>query len=88
MTLTGDGAGRWGEVARPVDVPPDTPAAPPFVLALRERFPGVRCWWGSHTRRWWAYLPGDGLGRLIEAATPDALAGQAMRRMTPPEGDT
>jgi hypothetical protein len=92
---------RWGETraARPVSVPPGTPAAPlhrppqptnrrPAVATPAERtrqttiaqieeyFPGVHCWWGLHTCLWWAYVPTPQGGRLLEAATPNALIAQ------------
>ncbi|GAA3766011.1 hypothetical protein GCM10022402_49030 [Salinactinospora qingdaonensis] len=38
---------------------------------LHHRFPGATIWHGSHTRQWWALLPGH--PRLLEAATPQAL---------------
>ncbi|GAA4088599.1 hypothetical protein [Actinomadura miaoliensis] len=44
----------------------------PAARALEERFPGVRVWYGLATRKWWA-LEG---GRLLEADTPEDLAGQ------------
>ncbi|GAA3762734.1 hypothetical protein [Salinactinospora qingdaonensis] len=40
---------------------------------LHHRFPGATIWHGSHTRQWWALLPGH--PRLLEAATPQALEG-------------
>jgi hypothetical protein len=48
---------------------------------LRERFPWVQCWWGPYTRRWWAYLPGAGLGRLVEAGGPKQLADEILRAL-------
>ncbi|MCP2343691.1 hypothetical protein FHU30_009090 [Actinomadura rupiterrae] len=47
---------------------------------LRERFPGLWFWWGPHTGHWWAYVPGPGLGRLVEGETPDGL-GMALTRL-------
>ncbi|GAA3751239.1 hypothetical protein [Salinactinospora qingdaonensis] len=41
------------------------------VARLHRRFPGATIWHGSHTRQWWALLPGH--PRLMEAATPEAL---------------
>lgn len=49
---------------------------------LRERFPWVQCWWGSHTRRWWAYVPG--VGRLIEAGGPEQLSEEILRALGRP----
>lgn len=46
---------------------------------LQERFPGASCWWGSCTRRWWAWLPMGGMGRLIEADSSDRLAAQIIQ---------
>lgn len=79
----------WGEVraARPVSVPPGAPAAPlhrpadttrlpSTVPNIEEHFPGVHCWWGLHTCRWWAYVPTPQGGCLLEAATTDALITQ------------
>ncbi|GAA0245441.1 hypothetical protein GCM10009527_047660 [Actinomadura nitritigenes] len=79
----------WKEVeaARPVRVPPGTPAAPlhcfpppppqhresPTVADIEEHFPGVRCWWGLYTCNWWAYIPTARGGCLREAVTPNAL---------------
>ncbi|WP_157429849.1 hypothetical protein [Actinomadura oligospora] len=54
------------------DVPDGRLPSP--VERLRTRFPGVHFWWGVFTFSWWAYVPAPGLGRLIEAPTPDALA--------------
>lgn len=51
---------------------------------LRERFPWVQCWWGPYTRRWWAYVPGVGLGRLVEAGGPEQLAEEILRAMGRP----
>lgn len=86
------GAVPWGEVrvARPVSVPPGASAAPlhrpnrrsavavrPSTVAnIGEHFPGVHCWWGLHTCRWWAYVPTPWGGCLLEAATTDALIAQ------------
>lgn len=91
------GAVPWGEVraARPVSVPPGAPAAPlhrsphqsadtvrPSTIAnIEGHFPGVHCWWGLHTRRWWAYVPTPPVGRLMEAATTDALIAQIAERV-------
>ncbi|MGI5164914.1 hypothetical protein ACQEU3_11225 [Spirillospora sp. CA-253888] len=68
------------------DTSPDIPVTllrQAAAAGLRERFPGVHCWWGRHTRKWWAYLPGNGLGLLLEADTLDGLTTriiQARRR--------
>ncbi|MBC6463746.1 hypothetical protein [Actinomadura sp. HBU206391] len=49
-------------------------AARAAVLAdLHERFPGVPCWWGVHTRRWWAMVAWDDRPRLVEAGSPEEL---------------
>ncbi|QBI55776.1 hypothetical protein [Streptomonospora litoralis] len=64
----------------PTTMPPKarTPVALPAPDAraqahrLKARFPGATCWHGTHTRTWWATLPG--LPHLIEAPTPAALA--------------
>jgi hypothetical protein len=80
----------WKEVraARPVRVPPGTPAAPlhcspqpqpresPTMADIEKHFPGVRCWWGFYTCHWWAYIPTAQGGCLREAATPNALVAQ------------
>ncbi|WP_067824981.1 hypothetical protein [Actinomadura kijaniata] len=42
------------------------------VAELRRRFPGVPCWWGAHTRQWWALTAAP--PRLVCAATVDGLA--------------
>jgi hypothetical protein len=44
----------------------------PAAQSLEERFPGACVWYGLATRKWWA-LEG---GRLLEADTPEHLAGQ------------
>ncbi|MDL4816875.1 hypothetical protein [Actinomadura opuntiae] len=42
---------------------------------LARRFPGVSAWWGEFTGRWWAFARDRaGRDRLVEAATPVALA--------------
>jgi hypothetical protein len=51
---------------------------------LRERFPWVWCWWGPYTRRWWAYVPGVGLGRLVGAGGPAQLAEEIQRALGRP----
>ncbi|MFI6517319.1 hypothetical protein ACIBF1_17315 [Spirillospora sp. NPDC050679] len=79
--------------ARAVGSPSGTPPAPshrtppvgPDTTAayIQRRFPGVLCWYGRCTGRWWAYLPNRRGGCLLEAVTPDALLvliGQAVRR--------
>ncbi|ASU81699.1 hypothetical protein CDO52_01815 [Nocardiopsis gilva YIM 90087] len=38
---------------------------------LRARYTGTLAWYGTHTRRWWAMIPGH--PRLLEAPTPEAL---------------
>lgn len=35
---------------------------------VAERY-GVPCWWGRHTRTFWALVPADGRLRLVEALT-------------------
>jgi hypothetical protein len=87
---------QWREVraARPVSVPPGAPAAPlhrppqpastvrPSTIPnIEEHFPGVHCWWGLHTCRWWAYVPTPRGGCLLEAATTDALIAQIAERV-------
>ncbi|QFG21619.1 hypothetical protein F7P10_11215 [Actinomadura sp. WMMB 499] len=46
-------------------------------------FPGVHCWWGRHTRRWWAFVPTCRGGRLVEADTPNVLFAQITRELSP-----
>ncbi|MFI0352514.1 hypothetical protein [Actinomadura sp. 9N407] len=41
---------------------------------LREQFPGVVLWFGSHTGRFWALVRVAGFPRLVEAITPQELA--------------
>lgn len=43
----------------------------PAARRLSRLFPGVSAWYGTHTRSWWALLPGD--SRLLEAPTAEAL---------------
>ncbi|MGI5324780.1 hypothetical protein [Actinomadura nitritigenes] len=44
-------------------------------VELTRRFPGVSAWWGEFTGRWWAFARDQwGRDRLVEAATPVALA--------------
>ncbi|MEV5570279.1 hypothetical protein AB0L06_09520 [Spirillospora sp. NPDC052269] len=80
--------------APPPPVPPHTPSGgvpriprwdvpdarqPTVIERLRARFPGIHFWWGVFTFSWWAYVPGPGLGRLIEASTPDELGDRLAR---------
>ncbi|MFG2087196.1 hypothetical protein [Spirillospora sp. NPDC048824] len=51
---------------------------------IEAHFPGVHCWWGLRTCRWWAYVPTAQGGRLLEAATPNALFAQVARAMQKP----
>jgi hypothetical protein len=51
--------------------PSDIDAA---VAALQRRFPGVVVWYGRTTARWWALLPREERGYLVEAKTPEQLA--------------
>lgn len=44
------------------------------VSEVRRRFPGVSCWWGIHTQRWWALIPRGASSRLVSAITLDTLA--------------
>ncbi|MFG2003689.1 hypothetical protein ACGFNU_31480 [Spirillospora sp. NPDC048911] len=61
--------GRWLPAAWGV-----IPAREMTVAEVRQRFPGVSCWWGIHTRQWWALIPRGASSRLVSALTPDALA--------------
>lgn len=47
---------------------------------IEGHFPGVLCWWGGHTHRWWAYVPTSLGGCLLEATTPNALVSQIAQR--------
>ncbi|CAM4078683.1 hypothetical protein GCM10009799_02850 [Nocardiopsis rhodophaea] len=38
---------------------------------LRLLYPGALAWYGTHTHRWWAMVPGH--PRLLEAPTSEAL---------------
>lgn len=40
---------------------------------LTGSFPGVVAWYGKATRSWWAFVPVDGRGRLVEAINPTEL---------------
>ncbi len=41
--------------------------------SFADQYPGVRVWFGLHTRNWWAMVPmHDGL-RLVEAPDPRQL---------------
>ncbi|GAA1546469.1 hypothetical protein GCM10009678_31360 [Actinomadura kijaniata] len=75
--------------ARPGSVPPGVPAAPlhrtppiatplerareAAITRVQERFPGVHAWWGRSTNRWWAYVPTNQCGRLLESDSLDDL---------------
>ena len=64
------GNGKSGTDGRPAG-PGAVSAA---VAELGRRFPGVPIWFGTHTGRWWAYLPVGERGRLVEAIEPRELA--------------
>lgn len=53
------------------DAPDDETAA---VITLQRRFPGASVWFGQHTFRWWAMMPGSTGWMLLEAMTPMQLA--------------
>lgn len=55
----------------PQDAPDDVTAA---VVTLERRFPGASVWFGQHTFRWWAVVPGSTRWMLVEAMTPMQLA--------------
>ena len=93
----------WGEVraARLASHPSGTQSAPLYrppqsppeqtrqttTAHIEECFPGVRCWWGLHTHRWWAYVPVPQGDRLLEAASPNTLFTQvAWAARRPEEG--
>lgn len=50
------------------------------VARIQQQFPGVRAWYGHHTRQWWAMVPG---GDRLLGGVPSlpALEGQIMRRL-------
>ncbi|MBC6464176.1 hypothetical protein [Actinomadura alba] len=64
------------------NVPPEAARAA-AVAALRKHF-GLPCWYGPHSRRWWAFIPIGERGRLVEAATPQELAEAISRARAQP----
>ncbi|SNS69960.1 hypothetical protein [Actinomadura mexicana] len=51
---------------------PDTPHTE-TIAYLRARF-GVLCWWGTHTKEWWALIPCAAQWRLVNAPASETLA--------------
>lgn len=56
-------------------IPPPDPGAPhtDTIAYLRARF-GVLCWWGTHTKEWWALIPCAAQWRLVNAPASETLA--------------
>ncbi|GAA4138135.1 hypothetical protein GCM10022416_23270 [Actinomadura keratinilytica] len=63
---------------RSVAEPPDDQTRQTISAHVEGCFPGVQCWWGLYTRRWWAYVPTTQGDHLLEAVTPDALFWQVV----------
>ncbi|WP_433472144.1 hypothetical protein ACQPZP_25005 [Spirillospora sp. CA-142024] len=59
--------------ALPTPPPDSDPSRARTIAELHARF-GVICWWGTHTKEWWALIPGGTRWRLVNAPDPDALA--------------
>ncbi|GAA0597363.1 hypothetical protein GCM10009546_69230 [Actinomadura livida] len=62
----------------------EQPTRQTITAQIEAHFPGVHCWWGLRTCRWWAYVPTAQGGRLLEATTPNALFAQVARAMQRP----
>jgi hypothetical protein len=53
--------------------PPDPdPSRARVIAELHARF-GVISWWGTHTREWWALIPGGTQWKLVNGPDPAAL---------------
>ena len=55
--------------------PPQPHPGQPYaatVADLQERS-GVICWWGIHTKEWWALVPGGTRWRIVNAPDPETL---------------
>ncbi len=63
------------------------------IARIQFRFPGVHTRWGQHTNHWWAYVPTQRGGRLLEAVTLETLvaligqsrSGDAQQWRKPPQ---
>ncbi|MEU8123915.1 hypothetical protein AB0C21_34845 [Spirillospora sp. NPDC049024] len=60
-------------VALPAPPPDPDPSRTRTIADLHARF-GVVCWWGAHTKEWWALIPGAARWRLVNAPASEALA--------------
>jgi hypothetical protein len=58
--------------ALPTPPPDPDPSRARTIAELHARF-GVISWWGTHTKEWWALIPGGTQWRLVNAPTPDTL---------------
>jgi hypothetical protein len=43
------------------------------LAGLVQQFPGVLCWYGEATCKWWGMVRGPGGTRLVEALHPEGL---------------
>lgn len=55
-------------------VPPVTAEAERMAAALMKRCPGALVWFGTRTRRWWAFVMLRGAWTLLETQTVEEIA--------------
>ncbi|NDU74521.1 hypothetical protein GWI34_18060 [Actinomadura sp. DSM 109109] len=60
-------------VALPVPPPGPGTSHTETIAYLHARF-GVMCWWGTHTKEWWALIPCAPQWRLVNAPASETLA--------------
>lgn len=73
------------QTARPASLTPPAvpdPSHETTIAGLRERFPGVVCWWGTYTYEWWAIVPGGTQWKIVSAEDPDTLVHQIRKALT------
>ncbi|WP_141585869.1 hypothetical protein [Actinomadura sp. WMMA1423] len=66
-------AGRPARPVLPAPPPDPDPSRTRTIADLHARF-GVICWWGAHTKEWWALVPGAARWRLVSATASEELA--------------
>ncbi len=64
---------RGPAVAR-ATVPPAGVEAEQVAAALMRRCPGALVWFGTRTRRWWAFVKVNGAWTLLETQTVEEIA--------------
>jgi hypothetical protein len=65
---------RAGQARGVVAVPPASADADRLATSLMQRQPGSLVWFGSRTRRWWAFAKVHGAWTLLEMQTADQMA--------------